>query len=139
MKTLPVVQLVDGWEHFPTEDSVVYGLSRLDDSAWERLHTLNDWPQMLLSYNEALYFRHCFTLAPTQACVHYHFHIEHAPPQTDVYINGLHLGTTDDNAHFDRDITNFVSLDNNVVLLKVCHVGTFGEARLYAVPCDAAD
>ena len=105
-----------------------------DKAVWRTLSTLADWPQQTLSTADKVYLRHSVYLSPTDFCVRYLLHLEAAPKNTQVYVNGWQVGTTGGES-FRANVTDQVALDDNLIELTVCQPGTFGRVYLQAVPC----
>lgn len=127
------------WRYFPTEVmDAAYGMSELDESSWGVLAQLSDYPRNLIAISGVLNLRHTFDLEPiTDVCVQIHLHLEHAPTDTQVYINGWHVGTSKPAEVLHADITDYVSLEDNLILLKLTRSGDLGGLFLQRVPCES--
>lgn len=138
MTNLSPISLDHNWRYFPTEDmDPAYGASLLDESSWGVLARIEDFPRdVVRSYSE-LHLRHLFDLEPIgDQCLRFHLMIDEAPQGTQFYINGWHVGTVEAGSLIS-DVTDFVTLEGNVLLLKLTSArGTFRRLRLQPVTCD---
>jgi hypothetical protein len=133
------ISLDTDWRYFPTEVmDAAYGVSELDESSWGVLPQLSDYPRDLIAFSGTLNLRRTFDLEPiTDVCVQIHLHLEHAPIDTQVYVNGWHVGTTKASEVLHADITDYVSLEDNLILLKLTHSGDLRGLFLQRVPCES--
>ncbi len=135
MKT---VHLDHDWRYFPTEDlDPAYGASQLDESSWGVLNDLKDVPRDVVAFYGTLHLKKTFDLEPIgEVCLRYHLHLESAPPATQVFVNGWHVGTTQAEKALVSDVTDYVTLEGNVILLKVSRKkGDIGAVYLLPIPC----
>jgi hypothetical protein len=58
------------------------------------------------------------------------------PDGTAVDMNRWHIGTTQAGQPFIADVTDYVTLEDNVLLLQVERPGAFGAVWLERVPCE---
>jgi hypothetical protein len=86
----------------------------------------------------AAYLQHTFYLEPTDFCVSYILHIDYAPGNIVLFVNGRRLGAFDGSRPFSFDITDYVALEDNSIALGVdcSERGHFGAVYLQPVPCD---
>jgi len=68
-------------------------------------------------------------------CLRFVLQIDAAPVGTQVYINGWHAGTTEAGKTLSRDVTDTVTLEANLIHLKLVRRGSLGGVRLVAIPC----
>lgn len=138
MTDLQPIPLDTGWRYFPTEDlDPADTAAQLDESAWGVLPTLSDYPHEIVSFYRLLNLQRRFDLLPIEdVCVRYHLHLDHAPDSTQVYINGWHAGTVEQGKSLMSDVTDFVTLEDNFLLLKVSRKGDLRGVTLWRVPCD---
>lgn len=136
MKSLRSVFMDQDWRYYPTEDSdPVYGSSQSDESSWGIVSSISELP----SVPGVLHLRHQFDLEPiNDVCIRYWFHIDSSPEKTAIYINGWHVGTTQGVGELAADVTDYVSLEANVLLLKIIKKGGSGRIWLQPVRCDDA-
>jgi hypothetical protein len=79
-----------------------------------------------------------FELEPIgEVCLRFFLHIEAAPNDTTVTMNGWDVGKVSSGQPMVADVTDFVTLEDNVLLLIVNQKGRFGEVWLARVPCEA--
>ena len=137
MTNLDPISLDTNWRYYPTEDSdPTYGSSETDEASWGVLDTLTDWPREMLPQSEILHLSHSFDLEPiTDICLCIMLHVDAAPEGTTVYVNGWHVGTLEAGKSLVSDVTNYVSLDGNQILLKLSKKGDLHGVRIQPVPC----
>lgn len=138
MTNLNPIPFDTDWRYFPTEDlDPAYGASQLDESSWGVLPNLADWPRDLVSMGSILHLQKRFDLEPIgDICVRIMLHIESAPANTAVYINGWHAGTLQPATPLVSDITDYVSLEDNLILLNITRKGDLHGVWIQAVPCE---
>jgi hypothetical protein len=138
MANLNPIPLEKDWRYYPTEDvDPAYGSSELDEASWGVLNALSAWPRRLLAQADTLHLRHTFDLEPiTDICLCYLLHVETAPAGTTVFVNGWHVGTIEPGKALVSDVTNYVSLENNVILLKMTKKADLQGFWLQPVPCE---
>ncbi len=138
MTALTPIVLNTDWRSYPPEEiDPVYGASQLDESSWDIISTLSDWPRHLLGHNGTVHLRRKFDLEPIgDVCLRFMLRLEAAPDGTAVYVNGWHAGTIQQGQPLTSDVTDYVMLEGNVLLLNVTEPGRFGEVQLRRVPCD---
>jgi hypothetical protein len=133
-----VFSLESDWRYFPTEViDAAYGASELDESSWGVLAELADYPRDLIAVSGTLNLRHTFDLEPIgDVCLRFHLHLDRAPVGTQIYVNGWHLETIQAAEPLESDITDYVSLEDNFVLLKLTHSGELHGLSIQPVPCE---
>jgi hypothetical protein len=138
MTNLNSISLDHNWRYFPMEDTdSVYGASELDESSWGVLPTLSDYPRDVIAYSGSLNLRRTFDLQPIgDVCLRYHLHLATAPAGTQIFINGWHAGTTQADKSLISDVTDYVTLDGNVLLLKLTRKGDLHGLMLQPIPCE---
>lgn len=138
MPDLQPIALDTDWRYFPTEDlDPADTAAQLDESAWGVLPTLADYPREIVSFYRLLHLQRRFDLLPIDdVCLRYHLHLDHAPDSTQVYINGWHAGTVGEGKPLISDVTDFVTLEDNLLLLKVTREGDLHGIMLRSVPCE---
>ena len=131
------ISLESDWRYYPTEVmDAAYGASELDESSWGVLPQLADYPRDLIAVSGTLNLRHTFDLEPIgDVCLRFHLHLDRAPIGTQVYVNGEHLGTLQSTEPLHADVTDYVSLEDNFVLLKLTHSGELHGVSIQPVPC----
>lgn len=87
------------------------------------------------------WLQHTFVLEPTDFCVRYFLFIDCAPQETRIYINGQEIAgyrIGDDDAPYEYDITEYVTLGKNSLAFRVdCEAeGGFNGVSLQPYPCD---
>lgn len=132
------IRLETNWRYFPTEVmDTAFGASELDASSWGVLPQLADYPCDLIAVSGTLNLRHSFDLEPIgDECISIHLRLDHAPIGTQIYVNGWHVGTLQTADPFRADITDYVSLEDNLLLLKLTRGGDLYGLCLERVPCE---
>jgi len=132
------ISLESDWRYFPTEVmDAAYGASELDESSWGILPLLADYPHALIAVSGTLNLRRTFDLEPIgDICLSFYLQLDHAPMGTQVYVNGWHVGTLQSNESLYADVTDYVSLEDNLVLLKVTHSGELAGLSIQPIPCE---
>ncbi|MBZ0280969.1 MAG: hypothetical protein K8L97_09520 [Anaerolineae bacterium] len=106
-------------------------------SDWAQLKQLEMWDGKKLSSYPVAYLRRLFDLQPIDdVCIRYWLHIDHAPDETQVWINAFEAGQTWAGEAFRVDVTDYISLENNEILLRVYQQGSIGKLWLEPVPCE---
>ena len=79
-----------------------------------------------------------FDLAPFDFCIRYDLHVEDAPGMIILYINGRRMGEVAPGAPFVFDVTDWVTLEDNRLTLRVTcgAAGKFGRVYLQPHPCE---
>lgn len=86
---------------------------------------------------EPLHLSYSFDLDPIgEVCLRFFLHIDSAPAGTTVAMNRWQVGISQIGQPFIADVTDYVTLEDNVLLLKVNQPGTFGAVWLERVPCE---
>lgn len=131
------LQLDADWLVYPPADAdPAYGTSLLDDSTWDSLQSVSDWPVDRLGSSDGVQLKRRFDLDPIgEVCLRFVLQIDAAPVGTQVYINGWHAGTTEAGKTLSRDVTDTVTLEANLIHLKLIRRGSLGGVRLVAIPC----
>jgi hypothetical protein len=100
------------------------------------LPSLTDWPEYFAK-NEKIKLRRMFDLEPIgEVCLHFILHIEAAPDDTTVKMNVWDVGIVQAGHSLIADVTDYVTLEDNVLLLTVSQKAIFGEVWLERVPCE---
>lgn len=135
MKSIP---LDANWRYFPTEVvDAAFGASELDESSWGVLSNLTDYPHDLIAISGTLNLRHTFDLEPIgDVCLRFYLNLKHAPIDTQVYVNGWHVGTMQAGQPLHADVTDYISLENNLLLLKLTHSGDLHGLSIQPIPCE---
>ncbi|MEP6984592.1 MAG: hypothetical protein ABI970_03285 [Chloroflexota bacterium] len=132
------ISLENDWRYFPSEVmDADFGVSELDESSWGVLPQLADYPRDLIAVSGTLNLRHSFDIEPIgDVCLRFYIQLDQAPIGTQVYVNGWHLGTIQTTEPLNADVTDYVSLQDNFVLLKLTHTGDLHGLSLQPVPCE---
>jgi hypothetical protein len=138
MANLNPIPLESDWRYYPTDDiDPTYGSSELDEASWGVLNDLGAWPRDLLPRYDTLHLRQTFDLEPIgDVCVRYVLYVDAAPEGTTVFVNGWHAGTAQAGKALISDVTDYMTLENNMILLKVSKTGVLRGVWLQPVPCE---
>src|SRR3954465_3301037 len=119
--TIKSISLESDWRYFPTEVmDTTFGASELDETSWGVLPQLADYPRDLIAVSGTLNLRHSFDIEPIgDVCLRFHLDLKHAPMGTQIYVNGWYVGTVQMDASLDADVTDYISLEDNLILLKI--------------------
>ncbi|HYO87092.1 MAG TPA: hypothetical protein VER79_00500 [Candidatus Limnocylindrales bacterium] len=136
MSIPPPISLDEGWtvEYFERDPSLyefaalgqpvpslrAFSCSRRVDEGWLVLLTRTfDVPPIL------------------DVCLRFDLHMEAAPGPVVVYMNGRRLGEIDGDHPFVCDVTDFITLEDNLIALRVdcAQGGAFRDVLLKAEPC----
>jgi len=80
--------------------------------------------------------RRAFDLEPIgEVCLRFILHIDAAPDETTVQMNGWAVGVVQAGQPLVADVTDYVTLEDNGLVLTVHYNGTFGDVWLARVPC----
>ena len=133
------ISLETDWRYFPTEVmDAAFGASELDESSWGLLPQLADYPRDLIAVSGTLNLRHTFDLEPiNDVCLRFHLALKRAPIGTQVYVNGWHVGTIQTADPLRVDVTDYVSLENNLLLLKLIRPGDLYGLSIQPLPCES--
>lgn len=139
MNMLSPISLEIDWRYFPTESADAdFGVSQTDESSWGVLPQLADYPRNLIAISGTLNLRHTFDLEPIgDVCLRIHLDLKHAPIGTQVFVNGWHVGTIQTAEPLHADVTDYVSLEANLLLLKLTHTGDLHGLSLQPIPCES--
>ena len=98
-----------------------------------------DWTRHSLAQGETVELRYLFDLEPIgEVCLRFFLHIDAAPGATTVKMNEWDVATMQDGQGLVADVTDFVTLEDNMLLLRVSQSGTFGQVWLERIPCETA-
>src|SRR5258705_5220062 len=119
------ISLETDWRYFPTEViDAAYGVSELDESSWGVLPKLADYPRDLIAISGTLNLRHTFNVEPIgDVCLRFYVDLQYAPIGTQVYVNGWHIGTLQMFEPLHADVTDYVSLEDKLLLIKLTRAG----------------
>jgi len=95
-----------------------YSQPNFDDSGWEWT-TFTKLAVQKVSPPDAIWLRKRFDLNPPEACVRYFLRCDDSAIPMIVYLRGQKVAETDNDSHLDIDVTDELSLDDNVLVLKL--------------------
>ena len=132
------ISLETNWRYFPTEDAdAVFGASEFDESSWGVLPQLADYPRDLIAVSGTLNLSHRFDVDPIEdVCLCFFIDLAHAPSGTQIYVNGWHLGTLQAGESLHAEVTDYISLEDNLLLIKLSHSGDLNGVSLVPVLCE---
>jgi len=98
--------------------------------------SLADWPQHSLRPDETVELRRMFNLEPIgEVCLRFYLYVRGAPEGTVVSMNGWTIGRVEADKLFVANVTDEVTLEDNVLTLRVSQSGRFGKVGLERLPC----
>jgi hypothetical protein len=101
------------------------------------LSMLVDLPHHLLIGDIPASLQKTFDLDPIgEVCLRFVLHIAAAPAGTVVNVNRWEAGITQDQYPFAADVTDYVTLEYNVLILKLRQGGRLGAMWLERLPCE---
>lgn len=84
-----------------------------------------------------LQLRCTFDLEPIgDVCLRFFLHIDDAPAGTTVDMNRWRVGLTQVGQSFITDVTDYVTLEDNILLLQGDLPGEVGSVWLERIPCE---
>lgn len=117
MENLQKIVLNTRWQYYESTQTQDYLNVRLDDSHWEWT-TLADLPISNRGANDVLWIRTRFSLTPTDACVRYFLRCAGWAYPTRIYLRLQEIAQVDA-TDLDVDVTDYVSLDDNLLTLAI--------------------
>jgi hypothetical protein len=137
--TIKPISLDTDWRYFPTEVmDAGFGTSELDETSWGVLPQLADYPRDLIAVSGTLNLRHTFDVEPIgDVCLRFYLDLQHAPIGTQVYVNGWYVSTMQAGETLHADVTDNISLEDNLILLKLTHSGDLHDLSLQPIPCES--
>jgi|GEM_PF-1866632 len=143
MLQLQQISLNTNWQYHFADQSDDYSSVTHKNSNWDWT-TLTDFPPAEVSAHYGLWLRKSFDLHPTEACVRYFLCCDVMAYQMTIYLRGQVIVQCERGDVLDVDITDYVSLDDNVLVLAIRLDGQTIDAQpteLYLQPiyCDDLD
>jgi hypothetical protein len=128
------------WRYCYATKSEDYSSVTVDDSDWD-LVAFTDIPISKMSPHEVIWLRKRFDLTPAEACLRYFLRYEGRAFPMTIYLRGQAIAQYDKNSVLDVDVTDYVSLDDNVLVLAIRFKGQgidLQQAELFLQPifCD---
>jgi len=118
MTQIPKISLNEKWRyHYATKDDN-FSNPKFDDSDWEWT-TFTDIPIPKGSPPEVIWLRKQFDLKPSEACIRYFLRCDVSSYPMTVYLRGQEVAQSDNDSNIDIDITDELSMDNNVLVLAI--------------------
>jgi len=118
MTQIPKISLNEKWRYRFSTEHEDFSNPSFDDSDWEWT-LFNDVPIPKLSPPDVIWLRKRFDLNPAEACIRYFLRCSDSAYPMTIYLRGQSIKTTGNDAYLDMDITDYVSLDNNVLVLAI--------------------
>ena len=118
MTLIPKISLDEKWRYqfAPVGDD--YSKPSFDDSDWEWT-TFTGLAIPKVSPPDVIWLRKRFDLNPSEACVRYFLRCDDSTIPMVVYLRGRKVAETGNDSHIDIDVTDELSLDDNVLVLKL--------------------
>jgi len=90
----------------------------MDDSNWEwTVFTALEVPR--LTPPDVIWMRKRFDLQPTEACMRYFLRCDRSSYPMRLYLRGKLIEQTGNDDAIDIDVTDFLSLDDNILVLAI--------------------
>ena len=137
MEQLSKISLNIGWHYRQATESEDYAGLSIDDSKWEQV----DFGDIEKPSSNIIWLRRRFDLTPMTACVRYFLRCDESGYAMTIYLRGQVVAEVDRDSAIDIDVTDYVSLDDNVMVLAIrTHESDFEsqgtELYLQPVLCD---
>jgi len=117
MEQLRKILLNTRWQYYKSTQVEEYLDVKSDDSHWEWT-TLTNLPISNRVSDDVLWMRTWFNLTPTDACVRYFLRCSGCAYPMQVYLRGQVI-TQIDGVDVNVDVTDYVSLDDNLLVLAI--------------------
>ncbi|MCB9453933.1 MAG: hypothetical protein H6672_21075 [Anaerolineaceae bacterium] len=88
------------------------------------------------SQSDSMAWVQTFDLQPTEVCVHYWLHIDPLPYSATITLNGHAVGEAPGGQPFAVDVTDYVWLEQNSLVLQLAQAVQPGRSWLQPVPCE---
>ena len=140
MTQIPKISLNEKWHYRFATEQESYSNPAVDDSDWEWT-LFTEVPIPKVSPPAVIWLRKRFHLNPMEACVRYYLRCDRNSYPMTVYLRGHAVAQGSNDSYLDVDVTDYVSLDDNVLALEI-HADKWDldtqEAELYLQPifCD---
>ena len=144
MIQLQKISLNTNWYYRFAPQSDDYSRESLNNVGWT-LRAFSDVPFSKMSLQNVLWLRKWFDLNPRDACVRYFLRSDLRVYPMTIYLRGQAIAHYDNDLSLDVDITDYVSLDDNALILALNLGGQEfidrhkAELYLQAIYCDDLD
>ena len=118
MTQIPKISLNEKWRYHYASESEDYSGVDVDDSDW-KWTTFTDILIPRLSPSDVIWLRKRFDLNPAEACVQYFLRCKNIAYPMTVYLRGQKVIAGEANSRINVDITNYVALEDNVIVLEI--------------------
>lgn len=118
MEQILKISLNNKWRYCYAKKSEDYSGTTVDDSDWDSI-TMTDIPIEEMPSYDVIWLRKRFDLTPTEACVRYFLRCEGSIYPMTIYLRGQAIAQYDKESYLDVDVTDYVSLDDNVLVLMI--------------------
>lgn len=112
------ISLNEDWRYYYTTQNDDFSQSAHDDSEWEWL-SFNELSNIELSPSGVVWLHKRFTLNPSEACIRYFLRCEKGLYPMEIYLRGKLIAKTKNDESIDIEVTNYLSLDDNVLVLAI--------------------
>ncbi len=96
----------------------------------------DSWRETRLEDERVVEFWQTFDLQPAEVCIRYWLHLDKLPDEAVITLNGRTVATAQGGRPFAADVTDYVWLEANSLLVHVPPAGWSGRAWLQPVPCE---
>ena len=118
MEQISKFLLNSNWRYCYATKSKDYSHVTVDDSDWD-LATFADIPISKVSSHELIWLRKRFDLTPAEACLRYFLRGKGWGFPMTIYLRGQAIAQHDEESVLDVDVTDYVSLDDNLLVLAI--------------------
>lgn len=118
MTQIPKISLNEKWRYRFAAQEESYSDLSLDDSDWEWTR-FNEVPIPKLSPPDVIWLRKRFDLNASEACIRYFLRCDNTSYPMNVYLRGELIAQSGDHSFLDVDVTDYVSLDDNLLVLEI--------------------
>lgn len=140
MVLIQKIPLHEKWRYCYATLSEDYSSVTIDDSDWDWT-TFTEIPNLAMSPDDVIWLRKRFDLNPTEACIRYFLRCDGCAYPMTIYLRGQAIAHYDIGSNLDVDVTDYVSLDDNILVLAIRFGGVgldLQDVKLYLQPifCD---
>lgn len=118
MTTLPKISLNEKWRYHNTADAQNYAAVNVDDSDWEWT-LFTELPISSIPASTTVWLRNRFDLLQTEECVSYFLRCDYCAFPMKCYLRGKLIADVPARAALDFEITDFVTLDDNLLVVSI--------------------
>lgn len=129
MEKITKISLNKNWQYCIADMSEDFSSPQLDDSDWAYVPTI-DFDLLMRASSDRVWLRQRFDLSPTDVCVRYFLRCAGCSVPMTIYLRGRVVAIYRADEALDVDITDYVSLDDNVLALAIAPLGSGFDVNL---------